>query len=91
MFLILFHVTAFSSPSDAGYRLKWFDTGRLISQILLTASIAIHVISNVKPALITFGVRRARRYEGDILFVITVLLIFMAAAFVVYYLRWNRF
>lgn len=91
MLLLLFHVSAFTADSEAGWRLKWFDTGKLISQILLTASIAVHVISNAKPALITFGVRGLRRFAGDILFIMTVLLLFMAAAFVVYYLRWNSF
>lgn len=89
MLLLLFHVTAFSDNSSDAYRLKWFDTGKLISQILLILTIAVHVISNAKPALITFGIRPLRRFAGDILFIMTVVLLFMAAAFVVYYLRWN--
>ena len=89
MILLFFHVTAFSDSSAAVFRLIPFGKTKLIAQILLVAAIAIHVISNAKPLLITFGIRHLREKAGDILFVMTVILLFMAAAFIVYYLRWN--
>ena len=88
MILLVFHLTAFSS-GGAIYRLQWFTTFRLVTQLLLVVSIAVHVITNVRPMLISFGVKSLRPYVGDILVVLTVLLLFMAAAFVIYYLRWN--
>jgi len=88
MVFLIFHMTIFMGSGDV-YRLQWFTTGRLITQILLVVSLAVHVITNVRPMLISFGVKSLKPYVGDILFVLSVLLLFLAAAFVVYYLRWN--
>ena len=91
MVMILFHVTAFSYSDGGMIRLALFDRTRLAAQILLLISVAVHIITNVRPMLITFGIRGLRRWEGDILFVLSVILLFMGAAFVVYYIRWNGF
>ena len=92
MALLVFHRIAFSSTgTGGGYRLPWFTGARLAAQILLVAAIALHVITNVRPMLITFGIRSLRRWMGDVLLVLAVLLLFMAGAFIVYYLRWNVF
>lgn len=89
MVLLLFHVWAFGETSGGVFRLKWFDTFKLATQLLLVLTIAAHVVMNVKPMLISFGVRRLKDAAGDILFILSVLLLVMAAAFIVYYLRWN--
>mgnify|MGYP002627175673 CR=1 FL=1 len=91
MVLLVFHITAFGDNSGAQYRLRWFDTAKLITQLLLTGTLALHILSNVKPVLISFGVRRLKERAGDILLILSVLLLFMAAAFIVYYIRWNSF
>lgn len=89
VFLVL-HMTAFSAGSANAYRLKWFTTGRLVTQLLMVLTLAVHLISNIRPALITFGIRGLQKKTGHILFALSVLLLFMAAALVIYYLRWNR-
>lgn len=90
MLMLLFHVMAFSYTTAEGvFRLRWFDGFKLATQLLLVASIAVHVITNVKPMLIAFGIRSLRPRAQDILFVLSVLLCLMAAAFIVYYIRWN--
>ena len=89
MVLLLFHLTAFSTTVDGATRLVWFDGMKLCTQLLLVAAIAVHVISNVKPLLISFGVKQLKPYAGDLLLVLTVLLLCMAAALIVYWLRWN--
>ena len=89
MILIFFHVTAFSYYDGDVYRLKWFTAFRLITQLLLVLAVAVHVITNVKPVLIAFGIRSLKDRAVDILFVLSVLLVLMAAAFIVYYIRWN--
>ena len=91
MALLFFHLTAFGDYSGAAYRLQWFDTAKLVTQLLLVAAIALHVISNVKPMLISFGIRSLKDRAGEILLILSVLLLFMAAAFIVYYIRWNSF
>ena len=89
MLLIGFHANAFSYVAEGVVRLKWFTTGRLVAQLLLVAALAVHIIANVKPMLISFGVRKLKPRAGDILFIASALLLLMAAAFIVYYLRWN--
>ena len=90
MLLLFFHFTAFGDSSRDAYRLKEFGRGSLSAQLLLAAAIALHVLTNVKPQLIAFGVRSLRPRTGDVLFVLSVLMLLFAAAFLVYYLRWNR-
>lgn len=89
MVLLFFHFTAFGKYVEGNYRLEFFNTGRLVTQILLVITLAVHIISNVRPMMISFGIRSLKEWIGDILFVLSVLLLFAAAAFVVYYLRWN--
>ncbi len=91
MVFLIFHAFAFSYTSSGAYRLYAFDGFRLTTQILLVVTIAVHVITNVKPMLITFGIKNLRAIAGDILLVLSILLLFMAAAFIFYYLRWNVF
>jgi len=90
---LVMHLFIFTSPSgntDA-YRLNVFTTGRMISQILLVITLAVHIITNVKPVLITFGIKRLKPYSTDIILVISVLLLIFAVAFLVYYIRWRSF
>ena len=91
MVLLVFHITAFGDSSGAAYRLQWFDTAKLATQLLLVASLALHIITNVKPMMISFGIRGLRARAGDIAFILSAVLLFMAAAFIVYYIRWNSF
>ena len=91
MILLAFHLTAFGDNSGAQYRLQWFDTAKLVTQLLLVAAIALHVLSNVRPMLISFGIRSLRERTGDILLILSAVMIFLAAAVIVYYLRWNSF
>ena len=89
MLLIGFHMTAFSYTVEGAFRLRWFDVPRLVVQLLLVASIAVHVITNVKPALIAFGVRKWKPRAADILFVLSAVLMVLALSFIIYYIRWN--
>lgn len=87
-FLIV-HVMIFLGNTAGGaYRLNLFAGAQLVSQILLVISLAVHVISNVKPSLISLGFRSLRDYAVDILVVLSILLLLSGAAFAVYYLRW---
>ena len=87
--LILFHVTAFGAYDSGVFRLVPFDLYRLIAQLLFLTTVAVHIISNVKPALITLGVRKLKQKAGNILFFISALLLFMTAAFILYYVKWQ--
>ncbi len=87
---LIFHLTAFSDRSAPVYRLVPFTAARLATQLLLILTIAVHVLINVRPAFITMGVRGHRRWAADILFVLSVILLFAVLAMLIYYLRWNR-
>lgn len=88
---LVMHLMIFHSESGDAFRLQVFTSGRMISQILFVAAIALHVLLNIKPLLTGFGVKENRAFSGDIIFVLSVVLLLLAAAFVVYYLRWTAF
>ena len=89
MILLVLHMTAFTGKVDGVVRLKPFGGFQLAVQLLLVIALALHVLMNVKPLLISFGIRSLRERAFDILFVLSILLLVMAAGFVIYYLRWN--
>ena len=89
MLLLVFHMVSFMSTSSTSFVLPYFGGGLLAANLLLVASIAVHVITNVKPVLISFGIRRLKPRAGDILFVISILLILFIVGFIIYYVRWN--
>lgn len=88
--LIFFHVALFMGRNTGVYRLNYFGGAQLVLQILLVLSIAVHVITNVNPLLIAFGMKKVKEYAVDILIVLSVLLMFAGLAFFVYYIRWSR-
>ena len=71
------------------FRLPWFTGAKLAGQLLMVASLAVHLLTNIRPLTIALGLRGGRKWLGDALFVLSVVLLFAAAAFVIYYLRWN--
>lgn len=89
MLTIAGHILVFLGTNDGVYRLSLFEGPQLALQILLVLAVAVHVITNVRPLLISFGIRGLREYVPDILFVLSVIMVFTAAAFLVYYLRWR--
>lgn len=87
---IFFHVMLFMGREVNGaYRLNYFGTAQFVMQLLLVLSIAVHVLTNVKPSLIAFGIKSLKEYAVDLLIALSVLFIFMGAAFFVYYMRWQ--
>ena len=86
---ILFHVLLFLGKNDGVYRLNYFGVLQLAAQFLLVLSVAAHVITNINPLLISFGLKRLKEYAVDILIVISGILLFIGVSFVIYYIRWN--
>lgn len=87
MVLIVFHMTAFGSWNDGVMTLAPFTTARLVAQLLLVASLALHIIANVRPMLIALGVKRLKPRAGDLIFIVAAALLLFAGVFIVYYLR----
>lgn len=89
MLFVVCHIFTFLQPGGDVYRLAVFDGIRLAVQILMVLSVAVHVLTNIKPLLISFGIKGFRIYVKDILFILAIVMLFAGIAMVVYYLRWN--
>ena len=87
---LVMHLSIFSPSNSGAYRLEVFNTGRLISQILLVLTLLVHILTNIRPLFIGMGIKGFKRYLVDILLVTSVILLVFAVAFVIYYLRWMR-
>lgn len=85
---LVMHLFIFRASDAEVYRLQAFTTGKLISQLLLVASIALHVLTNLKPMLISLGIRSLKESFVDALIIISAVLLMFAAAFAIYYSRW---
>ena len=88
---LVMHLFVFSGTGDEAYRLVLFNSGRLISQILLAAVLAFHILTNIHPFLVGIGVKEHKIISADMLFVVSVFLLFCCSAFCVYYLRWMAY
>ena len=84
--LIVFHILAFGAKDN---RLPEFDTLKLLVMITLIINLALHILMNVKPLLISFGIKELKPYAIDIYIVILAVLSIATIGFIVYYIRWN--
>lgn len=88
VFLVMHVVIFYGNYSSGSYRLNLFEGPQLAASVGLVASLAVHLLCNMKPLFIHLGLdQRARR--RDLVIVLAVVLAFCAAMFVVYYRRWN--
>ena len=87
---LIMHLTIFMNYTGEAYRLKEFNTGRMISQLLLIITMLLHILLNLNPVLIAFGVKGRKGLKADLCVFLSVMLFIFAAAFFVYYLRWIR-
>ncbi|MBP3870584.1 MAG: hypothetical protein J6E46_06385 [Faecalicoccus sp.] len=85
---IIAHLLIFIN-SGAVVRLHYFGIVELCLHIFLLLCIAVHVLTNIGPAMIGLGAESLKQYSVDILMIISIILMMMAVGFVVYYLRWN--
>lgn len=89
MVFVLLHVILFMGDTSGGaYRLNLFAAPQLIVMIFFVISVAVHVLTNIKPLMIALGQKGLKEFVTDILLVISVVLIFSGIAFIIYYIRW---
>lgn len=87
---IAFHMMAFLQVnSDGPYRLREFGVFELATNVGLVLSMAVHVLTNVRPLAVSLGIGAPRSRAADLALVLSVLLLFMAVAFVVYFVYWS--
>lgn len=89
LFLILHIVIFLGKNTDGSYRLNYFGSIQLLSQICLVLTIALHVISNVKPMLITFGIKSFKDFAADIIIVLSFVFVLAFIAFLIYFVKWQ--
>ncbi len=90
VFFIAVHVLIFNGSNEGGvYRLNPFGMAALISQILMVVCLVLHIVLNVRPLKIAFGFSDKRKESYDFAVVMAILLLIAAAAFLIYYLRWQ--
>jgi hypothetical protein len=87
--LLILHLLVFVQTGTGVFRLHDFGVQELLGQMLLLASLTIHLLCNVKPLAIALGLHSGRGYGRDILLILAAVMAFCAIAFVIYYLRWN--
>ena len=92
MLFLISHILIFRGTTASGaYRLNLFGGAQLATQLLLAASLLVHLIGNISPLRIALGIEDRRAFRTDLLLVLAILLFLAGAAFVVYYIRWSTF
>ena len=90
MIFIVCHLVIFMGNSaDGVVRLHLFEGAQLTTQILLVVSIAVHVLTNIRPLMLALGAKRYKTVLLDCLVVLSALLLASGIAFIIYYIRWN--
>ena len=90
MAFIVCHLLIFmGNERDGVVRLHPFEGVQLVTQILLVLSIAVHVLTNIRPLMIALGERKFQKLLLDALIVLAGLLLAAGVGFVIYFIRWN--
>lgn len=90
MLFMAIHVYIFSGQRlDGTYLLHFFGIMELLSQILMVVSLLVHLLTNIRPLKIAFGIEDRTNLRTDLLLVLAILLLLSAVAFAIYYVRWQ--
>jgi succinate dehydrogenase/fumarate reductase cytochrome b subunit len=91
MLLLFWHFALFVQTKEGVFRLADFGTPQMIGQLLFVLALAVHLLCNIRPLAVALGLYGGKGYGRDVLLIFSVVLAFLALAFVVYNLRWNVF
>ncbi len=90
MVFIVIHAGLFrGSHAEEVYLLNPFGILQLILQILLVASLLLHLVTNLRPLRIALGLTDRKNLRMDLAMILSVLLLIAAIAFAVYFIRWR--
>ena len=89
LILLFFHIGMFGKVRNGQYILFPFTTTKLITQLLFIASVAVHILINIRPLLVSLGIISFKERKGDIYLILSVLLLFMSGAVIFYYIGWQ--
>ncbi|MBQ9002074.1 MAG: hypothetical protein IJ087_09490, partial [Eggerthellaceae bacterium] len=87
---VICHVLIFANfDPDAPVRLAYFGPLQFAANLLMVVSLLVHMLANLQPLMISFGVPSPPARAADVAVVVALLLLVAAIAFVVYFLRWS--
>lgn len=89
LLLLCFHISAYTTTVGGAFFLKEFTVGRMTAQLLLIISIFIHLAVSVKSMLIAKGVTKFKERTIDWMMVLSLLILFFAAAVIIYFIQWQ--
>ena len=58
-------------------------------QLLLVAAFFLHLFINIRPLLVSLGIMTDKEHRSDIYLVLSVLLLFITGAIIIYYIGWH--
>ena len=87
--MLFYHAFLFMGENGEYFRLHLYEGAQLAGSIIFLVTLAIHLLSNIRPLVIGLGKGWLREYAGDIIFILSVIMFVAAAGFVIYYFRWN--
>ena len=83
------HLEIFGKGGGDPVRLSLFEVPQLITQILLVLSLVLHIITNIRPLMISLGMKSYKELVLDLALILSIILLFAGAGFTVYYFRWQ--
>ena len=89
LLLLIFHVTAYTTSVNGRFFLKEFTLCRMLSQILFILAIFVHLTMSIKSMLIAKGTINFKERTVDWMLVLSILMLFFAAAVIMYYIQWQ--
>lgn len=89
LLLLFFHIGLFGGIENGQYILFPFTTVKLIVQLLFVAALFVHILINIRPLLVSLGITSDQERRGDIYLLLSVLLLFIAGAVILYYIGWQ--
>ena len=66
-----------------------FYNGKDGTQLLFVAAIFVHIFINIRPLLVSLGIISYKERRSDIYLILSVLLLFIAGAVILYYIGWQ--
>jgi succinate dehydrogenase/fumarate reductase cytochrome b subunit len=89
LILLLFHIGLFGKVQNGTYILFPFTTVKMVTQLLFVAAIFVHIFINIRPLIVSLGIISYKERRSDIYLILSVLLLFIAGAVILYYIGWQ--
>lgn len=79
----------FGKVQNGTYILFPFTTVKMVTQLLFVAAIFVHIFINIRPLLVSLGIISYKERRSDIYLILSVLLLFITGAVILYYIGWQ--